>query len=68
MLAEPQHFATLGKPLNEGDTLTYSSEVWTTDGSKRKKRLEVLLATDTEGINIFDVSPVVPIMTIAYGL
>ena len=56
MLSELQLLTHLGNPLDGQDAQTFSSEVWSVTGTERKKRAEILVATDTEGINIFNVS------------
>ena len=55
MLSELQLLTNLGNPLDSKDAQTFSSEVWSATGTERKKRAEILVATDTEGINIFNV-------------
>lgn len=55
MTANIQHLVTLSNPLNGKDARTFSADVWSTDGEERKKRSEILLATDTERISIYSV-------------
>ena len=57
MLQSYQVLAKLPKPVNKLEVKPLSASVHTLVGAKKRKRSELAIAVDTEGINLYDVSP-----------
>ena len=54
-MSSPQILATLSPPFGSSDGRTQASEVQSVQGSRKRKRLEIAVAVDGEGIRIHSV-------------
>lgn len=55
MIQAPYTLAKLPLPLHASQGKTLAADVYTVAGSKKRKRSELAVAVDYEGINIYDV-------------
>lgn len=52
----PYSIASLPRPLDHDNGQTYAASVYAFKGSKKRKRHEVAIAVDGEGLSIYNVS------------
>lgn len=54
-IGEPQSIATLPRPFDRVNGTTRSCSVYALEGSRKRKRAEVVVGIDGESINIYGV-------------